>query len=594
MPESALGPTGDFPPAYAVFSVSIDQAAQKATDARFVYASGEYGKAVSRTAEWLVGRSYLEIGEGDKDEWLAKCYRAVAQGQMVNGFGYDPLVRDWTCYKFAPSATSGCCVYTIMRMPLDNQQRKQLMATTDARTSLFISEMLSDLAAEQSYDAAMNGMLAKMSEVIHADRLSVFECSGSETTTTFELLANGAKSQLGTTFGLSKEILKRWFKNVTQDNVVLVPNVTIIQRMSEALYQWCVASGVQSLLAAPFFSEGEIVGFLGAYNYQIDQMVDLNRLFEAVSTFVGARIENRQLIDNLRRASSHDTLTDLLNRRGAQQAISQTLSNNPTGRVALAIIDLDDFKRVNDVYGHDVGDEALRAMAQSLREAFPKDAILSRNGGDEFVATLLGDAAANASMLLACFADRGLEFEYKGKQHKLTVSVGYARYPEQASNVRELFTKADAALYAVKIAGKAGFGKYTPDADDHMRLRLGFSARDLLEGTPYSLLITRADERAEILFASSELARLLGYDNVYDLMRVTEGSYAGIINPDELSNVYASIHELAQNKKAGEIGVVDVRAKTKSDGRRMLSILLQYVDIEGSGGVVYMHFDPLT
>ncbi len=450
--------------------------------------------------------------------------------------------------------------------------------------------MLSALAAEQGYEPAMNDMLRMMSTIIHADRLAVFECGGRETKVTFELCAEGVEPQLGNVFPLDKEMLGYWFRNVTQDHVVLVPNVSIIQRVSAPLYQWCKESGVSSLLAAPFFNGGEIVGFLGAYNYAIDTTIDLNRLFEAVATFIGARIENRQLFDSLKRASSHDVLTDLLNRRGSQVEIGNLLSEDPFAERVLVLLDIDDFKRVNDVYGHDTGDEALRAMTRTLKQAFPQDAILSRNGGDEFLVVLSGDAAKNVRSLLAALSERGVEFDYKGEHHKLTLSIGYARYPKQANNMRELFSKADAALYAVKLAGKAGFGEYTTETETLQRLQLGFSARDVLESVPYPLLVTRAQARGEFLFAGVELAHLLGYEDVYEFTRATEGTFAGIVYPSDRERVSSLLKGYASNTYAGEM--IDFRFLAVSkDGRSLdLCAVSKFVDIEETGRVLYTLF----
>jgi len=449
--------------------------------------------------------------------------------------------------------------------------------------------MLSELAAEQSHSAAMNGMLTKMSQIIRADRLSVFECNGSETTITFELLAPGVESQLGASYPITKEVLKYWFRNVIQDRVVLVPNVSVIQRVSEPLYRWCVASNVQSLLAAPFYSGGEIVGFFGAYNYQLDDVIDLNRVFEAVSTFIAARLENRQLINSLRRASSHDTLTGLLNRRGSQQAIRELLIASPRGHHALALLDIDDFKRVNDVYGHDAGDEALRMMSRTLRQVFPREAVLSRNGGDEFLVMLSGDSARNADGLLAGLTRNGLSFAFEGERHQFTISAGYALYPEQADNMRELLSKADAALYAVKLSGKAGYKKYTSGTEDGTRLRLGFSVRDVLESAPYPLLVSRANDQGEILFASSELSHMLGYSSMYELMRATGGSYAGIVFPGDRERVRRAIERLGTDGGSPQ-GTFDFSARTKDGRDRAVRANFRFVDIEDSGRVLYTFF----
>lgn len=592
MPGSVLNRIGDLPVPCAVLRVDIDEDARVATGARYVYASTSYCKAFSRDLEGVVGRLHAEVGEGDEEEWLAQCYRAVVQGETVSGFGYDSLVRDWICYTLSPSAEPGCCVHTYMRLPIDDQRRRQLMSTADARTSLFISEMLSELAAEQDYRAAMNGMLAKMSEVIHANRLSVFELKGNKMRTSFELLGEGAEPQLGAEYNVPKWILSHWFRNVTQDSVVLVPNVSVIERFSEPLYRWCRASGADSLLAAPFFSDGEIVGFLGAYNYSIDETVDLNRLFEAVSTFIAARIENKQLIGDLERASSHDALTGLLNRRGLTQTIEELFASDAYGSHVLALLDLDDFKRINDVYGHGAGDEALCAMARTMERAFPTEAIRARNGGDEFIVMLSGDAAKNASALLASFVYSGLEFDFEGRHHRLTISAGYARCPEQGSNMHDLLQKADTALYAVKQSGKAGFGKYTPDAEERMRIRLGFSAHDVLTNAPYYLLVSRANEQAELLFASNELASLLGYAGMYELMRFVS-SYPDVVHPGDRDAVHEIIRRLAEGAEGHAKETFRFRALTKSGEAREVRASFRFVHIKGSGKVLYTCLIPV-
>ena len=465
MPQGILGPNNEVPMACAVFQVDIDETAGVATDARYVYASQEYRQATSRSKEGLIGRSHLEIGEVDADEWLAMCYRVVAEGEAINGFVYDPLIRDWICYRLAPSAAEGCCVYTFINVVVDEQQRERIMATVEARTSHFVSAMLSALSAEQSYEAAMNGMLTMMSQVIHTDRLCIFECYGKETKVTFELCSEGIPSLVGTIFPLPKEGLQRWFRTVSKNPVTLVPDISILERFSPPLYEWCQVSDVQSLMAAPFFIDGEIVGFLGAYNYRIDETIDLNRVFAAVSTFIATRITNRRLIDSLEWASCHDALTDLLDRRGSEMAIAKLISNNPDSPYAMVLIDIDDFKLTNDGYGHNAGDEALKALAVKMTREFPEESVFARNGGDEFLVMLVGDSALRANELIGDFLQSPLTFEFEGESHELTVSIGYSCYPDQATNARKLYSKADIALYAVKHAGKAGFAKYSPEMD---------------------------------------------------------------------------------------------------------------------------------
>lgn len=459
LPRGALGPYGDVPVACAVFEVDIDKEAGVATDSRYTYASKEYALMTGRSTDGLVGLSYLDVGEVDADEWLGMCYRVVANGESINGFEYNNLVRDWISFRLAPSAAEGCCVYTFINITLDEEQRNQVLTSVDARTSRFVSELLTVLSGEQSYEAAMNGALEMMSKVIKTDRMGIFQCFGEHTKVTFERCAEGVPSQLGTVFPLPKWALDQWFRNLSSNHVMLVPDTVVITRFSPALYEWCKQSDVKSLMAAPFFNNGEIVGFLGAYNYQIDETIDLDRMFAAVSSFIAARIENRRLIESLEWAGEHDSLTSLLNRRGSDRTIHDLLVEQPENPCVFGIIDIDDFKHVNDKFGHNGGDEALKALARAMEQAFPENAILSRNGGDEFLVVLWGQAAENADKLIAAFSQRRVEFEFKGERYPITTSLGYALYPNQATTPRQLYSKADAALYEVKTAGKAGFAK---------------------------------------------------------------------------------------------------------------------------------------
>jgi diguanylate cyclase (GGDEF)-like protein len=584
----ALDADGLFPVAFAVLHLEFDEGRDVVVDARYVYASRQYCRIISRDFEGVPGRSCREVEAGDVDAWLQDCRKVVLTGETVRGFGYDDLVRDWICYSISPSAQEDCCVYSVMPLPIDEQRGMQLMSSAYARTTSFISDMLSSLSAEQDYEAAMNGMLQMMSTIIHADRLSVFECFGSETKTTFELCAPGVEPQLGAVFGLPTNVLSYWFHNLLQDNVMMVPDISVIQRMSPALYEWCVDSDVQSLMAAPFFNDGQIVGFFGAYNYQIDETIDLNRLFGAVATFIAARIENRQLIATLERASSHDALTGLFNRRGAQAQIDARLEADPQASRVLVLVDVDDFKRVNDVFGHGAGDEALRSIARTLEETFPADeAVISRNGGDEFLVFLSGDSAARASMLLAALTEQGVSYEYEGSQHHVTLSVGYARYPEQTQDLRELSHKADVALYAVKQTGKAGFGKYVPETEGRLRPQLGFSVHDLLGSFPYPALVCRAGGSYEPLFASTDLAQLLGYMDTYGLMRAAREEPLALVHPDERERVAGL---LAQMVTGGADAPTEFSTRVLTrDGKALtLRVTGRSVDIEESGSVLYL------
>ncbi|MDH5344324.1 MAG: diguanylate cyclase, partial [Gammaproteobacteria bacterium] len=147
-----------------------------------------------------------------------------------------------------------------------------------------------------------------------------------------------------------------------------------------------------------------------------------------------------------------DPLTGVLNRRGFESEAAQRLtesSDEESG--ALLFIDLNDFKQINDRYGHEVGDELLRVAAERLRQSLRSCDIIGRPGGDEFVA-LVPDVNSEIAERLALRLTRRLEEPYRlnGEEMRCAASIGLALYPEHANTLTGLLRAADAAMYRAK------------------------------------------------------------------------------------------------------------------------------------------------
>ena len=158
------------------------------------------------------------------------------------------------------------------------------------------------------------------------------------------------------------------------------------------------------------------------------------------------------------RSMAHtDALTGLLNRRGLQLELEALLSRPAAGRaVAVYLMDLDGFKRVNDTLGHEAGDELLVAVAQRLRDNMRARDVVARLGGDEFVimAPDLGndaDARRLGDKLIERF---DLPFEVAGQPCHVGLTIGYALAPQDGHDAASLLKCADAAMYQGKQAGK--------------------------------------------------------------------------------------------------------------------------------------------
>lgn len=157
-----------------------------------------------------------------------------------------------------------------------------------------------------------------------------------------------------------------------------------------------------------------------------------------------------------------DPLTELLNRRGGNAVLLDEIQALPTEEeVGIIMFDVDYFKRYNDTFGHDAGDECLRMVGQTIREILKqRTKILIRHGGEEFVAILMGASEVElgewAEKLRKAVYEKHLEAPVKDVADYVTISVGTAMAKIMRDNIRyeELLGDADQALYEAKKGGR--------------------------------------------------------------------------------------------------------------------------------------------
>ncbi|MEO7937400.1 MAG: GGDEF domain-containing protein, partial [Burkholderiaceae bacterium] len=201
------------------------------------------------------------------------------------------------------------------------------------------------------------------------------------------------------------------------------------------------------------------------------------RLMEVNQRLVVAALQSQAVaekaterLDDITHESQHDALTGLPARALLKDRLGRALgmAHRHDAQAAVMFIDVDRFKHINDTFGHTVGDEALKLVAQRLESVVRHSDTVSRHGGDEFVVLLAeisqhSDAAHIARKMRDAVAAACLPVE---QALALTVSIGIAIYPGDGLDAESLIANADTAMYRSKKAGGDQFHFYNPAIDE--------------------------------------------------------------------------------------------------------------------------------
>ena len=215
----------------------------------------------------------------------------------------------------------------------------------------------------------------------------------------------------------------------------------------------------QSELAVPLIAEGKV---LGVFNVESARLAAFGardlRLLTALASYVVVAIQNARLYETAQRLAITDGLTELYNHRYLYESLGRVIerSRRDGQPVGLIMLEIDHFKRYNDTYGHQSGDEALRTVAGLLRRGSRPSDIVARYGGDEFMVVLPGAGKA-AAQETAERLRRAVEayplILADGIITTVTLSVGVAAFPQDGEIVDELVEVVDRAQYMAKRSG---------------------------------------------------------------------------------------------------------------------------------------------
>jgi diguanylate cyclase (GGDEF)-like protein/PAS domain S-box-containing protein len=247
-----------------------------------------------------------------------------------------------------------------------------------------------------------------------------------------------------------------------------------------------LAAGLRSAVVVPVLVGTETVALLEFFSEQRGQGdAELTQMLEHVALQLGRVVERARAQRALEHQASYDSLTDLPNRMMLRERLGDAIEGSRlTGRsTTLLLLDLDNFKEVNDTFGHHAGDMLLRQVGPRLRERLRESDTVARLGGDEFAILLPGAGARDATRIAATLlATLQRPMMVEGQTLDVRASIGIATCPDHGADAEVLLQRADVAMYLAKGAG-SGHAVYSAEQDpyDADRLVLMADLRQAIE-----------------------------------------------------------------------------------------------------------------
>lgn len=255
----------------------------------------------------------------------------------------------------------------------------------------------------------------------------------------------------------------------------------------------------EGLIFVPLLIEERVIGILTIQSYEKNVYTESHRvLLEALSPYLAIAIENSLIhdrVEELNRSiigekaeleqaamksshlANHDALTGLPNRRLLFELLQKSfdIASRSHTKVGVIYMDLDNFKPINDRFGHLAGDGALVTLSARLRAILRASDTVARVGGDEFIAVLTNihdrDAIELAAQKILEECKKPITLE--GGECRVGVSMGIAVYPDDGEVIADLVNRADTAMYRIKHEGKHAYTFYSPDDPPSYRESVG-------------------------------------------------------------------------------------------------------------------------
>ena len=445
-------------------------------------AARQTGFSLEQLKGMLVGQLVSDLST---EQVLARCRAIVENGESHRRFASTHRRADGTALSVEVSVTpvSGYPELLFAAVVRDLSERARLQTRLEHKVAfhellLSISSRLVSLKPEQ-FDRTIDQVLAEIGRFFDVDRAYIFTVDEVKRviSNTHEWVSEGTDPVNSRLQDIAFAQFPWLMSHILQQRVAHAPDVDALPesaRIDRIEYQ---IQEIRSLVIVPMVRRGRVRGMFGldAVREKRFWSADIRENLRLLAQLLAGAMDSVLLSEQLRHRAYHDVLTELPNRQLLNDRISRGIHRARRNGNLLAVImlDIDDFKLINDSMGHAAGDRLLRRVGQRIRGLVGEADSVGRLGGDEFVVVAelasVEEAAGLARRLVEVVSE-----PISLQDHPLVVhpSVGISLFPMDGDERESMLQNADTAMYAAKASGKNRYVFFDASMNEQARRML--------------------------------------------------------------------------------------------------------------------------
>ncbi|MBR3247220.1 MAG: sensor domain-containing diguanylate cyclase [Clostridiales bacterium] len=325
-----------------------------------------------------------------------KCFRAATQKKTIHTYIYLNVCNLWFNMSFVPveyeDGNKCYCTYSTEPVEVDDIDTNSSSSMTIANNVL---KTCIKLRSTNDFKATMNDVIKDIRVLCGAEVCTVLTVDQDNATSSILAASKADDSTIKT---LSKytnmyDVAMSWLDTIGERDSIIVKSEKDLEYVKTVNYAWyktLADSNVKSIVVFPLRHNKELLGFIWATNFDVDEVARIKETLELTTFFISSEIASYKMLRQLERISYTDLLTGIMNRNSMNNRVTGIVDGEPvTKPYAVIFADLNGLKRVNDENGHSAGDLLLKKAGLVLQEVFVDDEVY-RAGGDEFMVIVSG------------------------------------------------------------------------------------------------------------------------------------------------------------------------------------------------------------